>query len=59
MEQLIDNGEVGIVIVKDMSRLGRNYLQVGIYTDVVDTGNKRLKFTTKQLVLSILQQMKS
>ena len=35
MEQLIENGEVGTVIVKDMSRLGRNYLQVGMYTDIV------------------------
>lgn len=35
MERLIENGEVGTVIVKDMSRLGRNYLQVGMYTDIV------------------------
>ena len=35
MEQLIENGKVGTVIVKDMSRLGRNYLQVGMYTDIV------------------------
>ena len=35
MEALIEAGEVGTVIVKDMSRLGRNYLQVGMYTDIV------------------------
>ena len=35
MEQMVENGEVGTVIVKDMSRLGRNYLQVGMYTDIV------------------------
>ena len=28
-------GKVGTVIVKDMSRLGRNYLQVGMYTEML------------------------
>ena len=31
----IKSGKVSTLIVKDMSRLGRNYLQVGLYTDVV------------------------
>lgn len=31
----IEAGRIGIVIVKDMSRLGRNYLQVGFYTDIL------------------------
>jgi len=30
----IEAGNIGAVIVKDMSRLGRNYLQVGFYTEV-------------------------
>lgn len=36
---MIEAGEVGTVIVKDMSRLGRNYLQVGMYTDIVFVEN--------------------
>ena len=31
----VEEGNVGTLIVKDMSRLGRNYLQVGFYTEVL------------------------
>lgn len=30
----IEEGRVGIVLVKDMSRIGRDYLQTGFYTEV-------------------------
>ena len=32
---LVDDGEIGTIVVKDMSRLGRDYLRVGYYTEVV------------------------
>lgn len=36
-QRLIDNvndGKIGTIIVKDMSRLGRDYLKVGVYTEI-------------------------
>ena len=35
MLSLVEAGQVGTVIVKDMSRFGRDYLQVGHYTEIV------------------------
>ena len=32
---MVEEGIIGTVIVKDMSRLGRDYLQVGMYTEMV------------------------
>ena len=32
---LVENGEVETIIVKDMSRFGREYLEVGRYTEIV------------------------
>lgn len=36
----IENGEVGTVIVKDMSRFGRNYIMVGYYTEILFPNTK-------------------
>lgn len=35
MMEGVENGEIKTVVTKDLSRLGRNYLQVGMYTDVL------------------------
>ena len=35
MLSLVEAGKVGTIIVKDMSRFGRDYLQVGQYTELV------------------------
>ncbi len=33
--ELVEDNKVGTIIVKDMSRLGRDYLKVGFYTEVM------------------------
>ena len=35
MLALVEEDKVAVVCVKDLSRLGRNYLQTGLYTEVV------------------------
>ena len=35
MIALVEAGQIGIVLAKDMSRIGRNYLEVGFYTEVL------------------------
>ena len=41
---LVEDNKVGTIIVKDMSRLGRDYLKVGFYTEIM--------FVEKALALS-------
>lgn len=35
MMSLVEEGKVGAIIVKDLSRLGRDYLKTGYYTEVI------------------------
>ena len=35
MIELVENDKVGVIIAKDMSRIGRNYLEVGLYTEML------------------------
>ncbi len=34
MQKMAENGEIGTIIVKDLSRFGRNYLEVGKYLEI-------------------------
>ena len=43
MIQDIEEGRISTVIAKDMSRIGRNYLEVGYYTDIY-FGQKNIRF---------------
>ena len=43
LQGLIDEDKIGALIVKDMSRLGRDYLKVGFFTEVVFL-NKNIRF---------------
>lgn len=35
MMEDVEAGKIGTILVKDMSRVGRNYLEVGFYTEVL------------------------
>lgn len=35
MIESVENDKVGVIIAKDMSRIGRNYLEVGLYTEML------------------------
>ena len=43
----VESGEVSAVIVKDMSRLGRDYLKVGFYTEILFP-EKDIRFIANQ-----------
>ena len=34
MMALVEDGKIGTIITKNMSRIGRNYLEVGMYTEI-------------------------
>ena len=47
MMALVEEGKIGTVITKDMSRIGRNYLEVGMYTEITFPQNN-VRFHCRQ-----------
>ena len=41
MLDLIEDGKIGGIITKDLSRLGRNYIEVGSYTETLWTRTQK------------------
>ncbi|MCL1878785.1 MAG: recombinase family protein [Defluviitaleaceae bacterium] len=35
MLHMVEHGEIGIIVVKDLSRLGREYIQMGMFTEII------------------------
>ena len=46
MMALVEEGKIGTVITKDMSRIGRNYLEVGMYTETLWTRTQKADHET-------------
>lgn len=58
LTKLIEEDKVSTLIVKDMSRLGRDYLKVGYYTEIVfPEGMFVLSLLTMVLIQSIKRKM--
>ncbi len=41
MIKAVEENKVSTVIVKDMSRFGRDYLKVGFYTEISNKGDSK------------------
>ena len=41
MIELVKDNKIGVIIAKDMSRIGRNYLEVGLYTETLWTRTQK------------------
>ena len=46
MLDLIEDGKIGVIITKDLSRLGRNYIEVGSYTETLWTRTQKADHET-------------
>ena len=46
MIELVENDKVGVIIAKDMRRIVRNYLEVGLYTETLWTRTQKADHET-------------
>ena len=66
MIKAVEENKVSTVIVKDMSRFGRDYLKVGFYTEIlfkekgvsfIETQNTKSTFPPKENLLSVFENL--
>ena len=59
MLDLIEDGKIGVIITKDLSRLGRNYIEVGSYTEIYFPKNNVRYIAVNESFCSLLGAFKS
>lgn len=51
MMELVQQGRVKTILVKDLSRLGRNYLEVGRYADITELDEELVHTLIEKIVI--------
>lgn len=59
MLHLIEDRKIGIIITKDLSGLGRNYIEVGSYTEIYFPKNNVRYIAVNEFLCSLLGAFKS
>lgn len=59
MLHLIEGGKIGVIITKDLSRLGRNYIEVGSYTEIYFPKNNVRYIAVNEFLCSLLGAFKN
>ena len=54
MLHLIEDEKIGVIITKDLSRLGRNYIEVGSYTEIYFPKNNVRYIAVNEFFCSLL-----
>lgn len=59
MLHLIEDRKIGIIITKDLSGLGRNYIEVGSYTEIYFPKNNVRYIAVNEFLCSLLGAFKN
>lgn len=59
MLHLIEDEKIGVIITKDLSRLGRNYIEVGSYTEIYFPKNNVRYIAVNEFLCSLLRTFKN
>lgn len=59
MLHLIEDGKIGVIITKDLSRLGGNHIEVGSYTEIYFSKNNVRYIAVNEFLCSLLGAFKN